>query len=80
MLTLPALSVELFRYRYNAEDGKELEYVFETDEPTVGKAITREKAAEIAADWMTTFYHVRAPARAAGPKSRVWLKEVVFLG
>ena len=29
-LAVPSLLVELFRYRYHAEDGAELEYVFET--------------------------------------------------
>ena len=43
LLALPAMSVEVFRYRGAANDGDTLEYVFEAD------------AAEIAADFMTTF-------------------------
>ena len=41
------MSTELFRYRGAAKDGGTLEYVFEAD------------AAEIAADFMTYFYHVQ---------------------
>jgi hypothetical protein len=43
LLAVPAMSVELFRYRGAAKDGGTLEYVFEAD------------AAEIGADFMTTF-------------------------
>ena len=59
LLAAPALSVELFRYRGAARDGGTLEYVFETDESNVAKTVTKEKAAEIAADFMTTFYHIQ---------------------
>jgi hypothetical protein len=52
------MSVELFRYRGAAKDGGTLEYVFETGEQNSPNAITKEKAAEIAADSMTTFYHI----------------------
>jgi hypothetical protein len=57
LLLLPALSVELFRYRGAAKDGT-LEYVFEAGEQNSPDAVTKEKAAEIAADFMTTFYHI----------------------
>jgi hypothetical protein len=52
------MSVELFRYRGAAKDGGTLEYVFEAGEQNSPNAVTKEKAAEIAADFMTTFYHV----------------------
>jgi hypothetical protein len=56
-LAAPAFSVELFRYRGAAKDGGTLEYIFETDTQNVPKTISEEKAAEIASDFMTTFYH-----------------------
>ena len=62
LLPLPALSVELFRYRGAAKDGGTLEYVFEAGEQNSPDAVTKEKAAEIAADFMTTFYHVQVGA------------------
>src|SRR5258705_11878099 len=62
LLLLPALSVELFRYRGAATDGGTLEYVFEAGEQNSPSAVTKEKAAEIAADFMTTFYHVQVGA------------------
>jgi hypothetical protein len=58
LLTLPALSVELFRYRGAAKDGGTLEYVFEAGEQNSPDAVTKEKAA----DFMTTFYHVQVDA------------------
>src|ERR1700674_2408071 len=59
MLATPAFTVELFRYRGAAQDGGTLEYVFEAGEQNSPNAVTKEKAAEIAADFMTTFYHVQ---------------------
>jgi hypothetical protein len=61
-LASPAFAVELFRYRGAAKDGGTLEYVFEAGEQNSPNAVTKEKAAEIAADFMTTFYHVRVGA------------------
>src|SRR5271165_3684791 len=61
-LALPAMSVELFRYRGAAKDGGTLEYIFEAGEQNSPDAVTKEKAAEIAADFMTTFYHVQVGA------------------
>ena len=55
-------SVELFRYRGAAKDGGTLEYVFEAGEQNSANAVTKEKAAEIAADFMTTFYGVEVGA------------------
>ena len=49
------MSVELFRCRGVAKDGGTLEYVFEAGEQNFSDAVTKEKAAEIAADFMTTF-------------------------
>jgi hypothetical protein len=57
-MILPAMSVELFRYRGAAKDGGTLEYIFEAEDQNSPNAVTKEKAAEIAADCMTTFYHV----------------------
>src|SRR5208282_6264744 len=48
LLAVPAMSVELFRYRYNGADGGQYEAVFETDEQSVGKTVDKEKAVEIA--------------------------------
>ena len=62
LLAAPAMSVELFRYRGAAKDGGTLEYVFEAGEQNSPNAVTKEKAAEIAADFMTTFYHVQVGA------------------
>jgi len=56
MLAVSAKSVELFRYRYSGEDGAEYDAVFETDEQSVGKTVDKEKAEEIALDWMQVFY------------------------
>jgi hypothetical protein len=61
-LMVPAISVELFRYRGAAKDGGTLEYVFEAGEQNSPNAITKEKGAEIAADFMATFYHVQVGA------------------
>jgi hypothetical protein len=48
-----------FRYRGAATDGGTLEYVFEAGEQNSPNAVTKEKAAEIAADFMKTFDHVQ---------------------
>jgi hypothetical protein len=61
-IAVSAPAVELVRFRYHAEDGRELEYVFETDEQSAPKTVSEEKAAEIAADWVTTFCHVQVGA------------------
>jgi hypothetical protein len=57
--TIPAKSAELFRYRGAAKDGGTLEYIFEAGEQNSPNAITKEKAAEIAADFMPNFYHIQ---------------------
>jgi hypothetical protein len=62
LLTIPAMSFELFRYRGAAKDGGTLEYVFEAGEQNSPNAVTKEKVAEIAADFMTTFYLVQVGA------------------
>jgi hypothetical protein len=62
LLAVPAMSDELFRYRGAAKDGGTLEYVFEAGEQNSPNAVTKEKAAEIAADFMTTFYHIQIGA------------------
>jgi hypothetical protein len=58
-LAIPAISVELFRYRGAARDGGTLEYVFETDQQDVTETATKEKVAEIAADLMTSYYSIQ---------------------
>src|ERR1700676_2130914 len=62
MAATPAFAVELFRYRGAAKDGGTLEYVFEAGEQNSPNAVTKDKAAEIAADFMTVFYHVQIGA------------------
>jgi hypothetical protein len=62
LFAVPAMSIELFRYRGAAKDGGTLEYVFDAGEQNSPNAITKEKAAEIAADFMTTFYRVEVGA------------------
>jgi hypothetical protein len=59
LLVVPAISIELFRYQGAVKDGGTLEYVFEAGEQHSPDAVTKEKAAEIAADFLTTFYHVQ---------------------
>ena len=56
------MPIELFRYLGAAKDGGTLEYIFEAGEQNSPNAVTKEKAAEIAADFMTTFYHVQVGA------------------
>jgi hypothetical protein len=53
------MSAELFRYRGAARDGGTLEYIFESDERDLPKTATKEQVAEIAADFMTTFYGIQ---------------------
>jgi hypothetical protein len=62
LLAAPAMGVELFRYRGAARDGGTLEYVFETDEKDLPKTVAKEKVAEIAADFMSVFYHIQIGA------------------
>src|ERR1700760_1718903 len=62
LLTIPAMSDELFRYRGAAKDGGTLEYVFEAGEQNSPNAITKEKVAGMAAALMTTFYHIQVGA------------------
>jgi hypothetical protein len=62
LMATPVIAVELFRYRGAANDGGTLEYIFEAGDQNSPNAITKEKAAEIAADFMTTFYHVQVGA------------------
>jgi hypothetical protein len=49
LAAVPAMSVELFRYRGASNNGGTLEYVFEAGEQNPPNAVTKEKAAEIAA-------------------------------
>ena len=62
MLATSGMAAELFRYRGGAKDGGTLEYIFVAGEQNSPNAITKKKAAEIAADFMTTFYHVQVGA------------------
>ena len=62
MLATPASAVELFRYQGAARDGGTLEYLFETDEEHLPQTVAKEKVAEIAADFMTVFYHIQIGA------------------
>ena len=63
MLAIPSMAVELFRYRGAARDGGTLEYIFETDEENLPQTVSKEKVAEIAAEFMTSFYHIQIGAR-----------------
>ena len=56
------MSAELFRYRGATKDAGTLEYVFEAGEQNSPNAVTKEKAAEIAADFITAFYQVQVGA------------------
>jgi hypothetical protein len=40
-----------------AKDGGTLEYVFKTDEQDVPNTVTEKKVAEIAADFMTSYFY-----------------------
>ena len=62
MVASPAFAVGLVRYRGAAKDGGTMEYVFEAGEQNSPNAITKEKVAEVAADFMTTFYHLQVGA------------------
>ena len=62
MLAVPVIAVELFRYRGAAKDGGTLEYVFDTNEQDVPKSVTEKKVAEIAADFMTSYYGIQVGA------------------
>ena len=62
LVATPVFSIELFRYRGAAKDGGTLEYVFKASEGNTPDAVTKEKAAEIAADFMTTFYNAQVGA------------------
>jgi hypothetical protein len=47
---------------WRGQGRRTLEYVFEAGEQNSPNAVTEEKAAEIAPDFMTTFYHVQVGA------------------
>ena len=51
LLTILAMSVELFRYRGAARDGGTLQYIFDAGEQNFPNAVSKEKPAEIAADF-----------------------------
>jgi hypothetical protein len=62
-LSVPAFSAELFRFHVPATEGGELEYIFEADETeNSGEAVDKSRVAEIAAEFMTHFYHVQSGA------------------
>jgi hypothetical protein len=50
---------ELFRYTFPTKDGRKFEYVFESSAQPSPRSITTEQATRIAANWMTTFYHLQ---------------------
>jgi hypothetical protein len=53
LLAVLAMSTELFRYRGSARDGGTLEHLFDAGEHNCPNAVPKERAAEIAADFMT---------------------------
>jgi hypothetical protein len=76
LLSLPAMSIELYRYQGVARDGGTTgNMFFEKDEQNVPKTVTKEKAAQIAAEFMTTFYHVQIGAHSEKSDSRVVLTQ-----
>jgi hypothetical protein len=62
LLAAPAMAVEPFRYRGSAPDGGTLEYIFESDEQNTPETVTKERIAEIAANFMTVFYRIQVGA------------------
>jgi hypothetical protein len=62
MMAVPAMAVELFRYRGAFKDGEHLNTSSKPGSKTAPNAVTKEKAAEIAADFMTIFYHEQVGA------------------
>jgi hypothetical protein len=54
-----ASAEELFRYRFRTKDGRQFQYVFESSAQPVPRSITKDEATRIAANWMTTFYHLQ---------------------
>ena len=58
----PAIFTELFRYRGTAKDGGALKRSSKAGEQNSPNAVTKEKATEIAANFMTTFYRVQVGA------------------
>ena len=51
-----------FSTSWKRRDGGTLEYVFDSDAQSVLQTVTKEKVAEIAADFMTTYYGVQVGA------------------
>jgi hypothetical protein len=62
LLAASGISAELFRYRSAAQDGAILEYIFESEEQATTTSATKDQIAEIAAEFMTTFYGVQVGA------------------
>ena len=58
-----APAVELFRYTLSMPDGREFEYVFETEEQEVPEPIDRDKAEELAIEWIMSFHGGRTSAQ-----------------
>jgi hypothetical protein len=55
----PNVHLEIFRYRDVAKDCGTLEYVFESDDQNDPKSVIKEQVAEIAADFMLSFYGIQ---------------------
>jgi hypothetical protein len=66
LLAASALSAELL-LPGAARDGGTLEYIFESDERDAPKERYKRESAEIAADFMTTFYGVQVGALETQP-------------
>ena len=56
LLAGSAPAVELFRYTLSMPDGREFEYVFETEEQSVPETIDQDRAEQIAIDWIMRFH------------------------
>jgi hypothetical protein len=59
---VPVMAVKIVSLSGRGPARGTLEYVFETDQPNVQATATKGKVAEIAADFMTTFYHIQIGA------------------
>jgi|SRR5262245_46208330 len=59
LLPVYAGAGELFRYRLQTKDGRQFEYMFESGAEPSPRSVAREEATRIAANWMTSFYHLQ---------------------
>ena len=75
----PAIFTELFRYRGTAKDGGALKRSSKAGEQNSPNAVTKEKATEIAANFMTTFYRVQVGALEAQEFFKGPMRQMLFV-